>query len=393
MGFRSLDHQSTRDHPILRGVQTIKMASKSRIILAVAIIQSILFLGHWFVYETWSAFWGMPASAGRLKLLVAVLSVSFVSTSLLAFRYSNSLVRLLYTLAVVWLGFSSFFLFASAACWIFYFAARLFGLHLSPHLIAGVLFGAGVLAGLYGMVNAACTRVKKISVKLPNLPESWRGRVAALVSDTHLGHVRSLAFLRRIIALLTRLQPDVVFIGGDLYDGTAADLDRLAEPWAGFSPPLGTYFVAGNHDGFTGHSRHVEAVSNSGVRVLNNEKITVDGMQIVGIHYHDAANAQRYRSILQKADLDREVASILLTHAPSGLPIAEEEGISLQLSGHTHGGQIFPFTWIVSRVWGQFTYGLKRLGNLLVYTSSGTGTWGPPMRVGTNPEVVLIMFE
>ena len=199
--------------------------------------------------------------------------------------------------------------------------------------------------------------------------------------------------MRRIIALLSRLQPDVVFIGGDLYDGTAADLDRLAQPWASFSPPWGTYFVAGNHDGFTGHARHVAAVSNSGVRVLNNEKITVDGLQIVGVHYRDTVDAQRYRSILRQADVDRDRASILLSHAPIGLPIAEEEGISLQLSGHTHGGQIFPFTWIVSRVWGQFTYGLKRLGNLLVYTSSGAGTWGPPMRVGARPEIVLIEFE
>jgi predicted MPP superfamily phosphohydrolase len=294
---------------------------------------------------------------------------------------------------VVWLGFFSFFFFASWACWIFYFGARLFGFHPALHLIAEVFFGMGVLAGLYGMVNAACTRVKKISVKLPNLPESWRGRVAALVSDTHLGHVRSRGFLRRVIAMLTRLEPDVVFIGGDLYDGTAADLDRLAQPWAGFSPPLGTYFVAGNHDGFTGHGRHLEAVKKSGVRVLNNEKVTVDGLQIVGVHYRDAVNAQHYRSILQGAEIDRQRASILLTHAPSGLAIAEEEGISLQLSGHTHGGQIFPFTWIVGRVWGQFTYGLKRLGNLLVYTSCGTGTWGPPMRVGTTPEIVLIRFE
>ena len=329
----------------------------------------------------------------RMRLLVALLSISFVSASFLAFRYSNFAVRLLYTLAVVWLGFSSFFFFASWACWIAYFGARIVGLHPAPHLIAGVLFGAGLLAGLYGMVNAAYTRVKRISVKLPNLPDSWRGRVAALVSDTHLGHVRSYSFLRRIIRMLTRLQPDVVFIGGDLYDGTAADLEWLAKPWADFSPPLGTYFVAGNHDGFTGYAKHVQAVSNSGVRVLNNEKVTVDGLQIVGVHYHDTVNAQRYRSILQRAELDRERASILLTHAPSGLPIAEEEGISLQLSGHTHGGQIFPFTWIVSRVWGQFTYGLKRLGNLLVYTSSGIGTWGPPMRVGTNPEIVLIEFE
>jgi uncharacterized protein len=367
--------------------------NRSRIAIFVTIVQSFLFFGHWFIYETWTSFWGMPESPGRLRLLIALLSVSFVSASFLAFRYSDLAVRLFYKVAAVWLGFASFFFFASWACWISYFAARLVGLHPATRLMAGLFFGAGVLAGLYGMANAAFTRVKRISVKLPNLPDSWRGRVAALVSDTHLGHVRNHAFIRRIIAMLSRLQPDVVFIGGDLYDGTAADLDQLAEPWANFSPKWGTYFVAGNHDGFSGHARHVAAVSNSGVRVLNNEKITVDGLQIVGVHYRDTVDALQYRSILRQADVDRERASILLSHAPSGLPIAEEAGISLQLSGHTHGGQIFPFTWIVSRVWGQFTYGLKRLGNLLVYTSSGTGTWGPPMRVGTRPEIVLIEFE
>jgi len=363
---------------------------RRRIIIFVSIIQSILFLGHWFLYETWISFFGFPDSPLKLKLLLGLLSVSFVSTSWLAFRYSNLAVRLLYTVSVVWLGFSSFFFFASWACWIFYFAARLFGLHPEPRIIGTVFFAAAIFAGLYGMVNAAYTRIKRISVKLPNLPDSWRGRVAALVSDTHLGHVRSYAFIRRVISMLIRLRPDVVFIGGDLFDGTKADLNGLAQEWAELEAPLGTYFVAGNHDGFTGHAKHVEAVTNSGVRVLNNEKVTVDGLQIVGVHYHDSVHL---RSILRRAELDRERASILLTHAPSGLPIAEEEGISLQLSGHTHGGQIFPFTWIVSRVWGQFTYGLKRLGNLLVYTSSGTGTWGPPMRVGTKPEIVLIEFE
>jgi uncharacterized protein len=366
---------------------------RARIFYFVLIVQSILFAGHWFVYETLISFFGPSESPAKLRLLFAILSVSFVSATWLAFHYSNFFVRLLYTLAAVWLGFASFFFFASWGCWIVYYAARLFGFHPVPRIIALSLYGAAVLAGLYGMANAAFTRVRRISVKLANLPESWRGRVAALVSDTHLGHVRNQGFVRRITGMLTRLRPDVIFIGGDLYDGTAADLEALAQPWGELDAPLGTYFVAGNHDGFTGHARHVEAVRNSGIRVLNNEKVTVDGLQIVGVHYRDAVNAQRYRSILQQAELDRERASILLMHAPSGLPIAEEEGISLQLSGHTHGGQIFPFTWIVSRVWGQFTHGLERLGNLLVYTSTGAGTWGPPMRVGTSPEIALIHFE
>jgi predicted MPP superfamily phosphohydrolase len=91
--------------------------------------------------------------------------------------------------------------------------------------------------------------------------------------------------------------------------------------------------------------------------------------------------------------VDRNRASVLLSHAPHELAIAEKAGISLQLSGHTHGGQIFPFTWFTERIFGKYTYGLERFGDLMVYTSSGAGTWGPPMRVGTRPEIVLIQFE
>lgn len=111
------------------------------------------------------------------------------------------------------------------------------------------------------------------------------------------------------------------------------------------------------------------------------------------MHYRDAMQEGRLRSILRQAELDRSRASVLLMHAPNLLPILEEEGISLQLCGHTHAGQLFPFNWIVSRLYGMFAYGLNRLGNLTVYTSSGAGTRGPPTRIGSKPEVVLISFE
>ncbi len=373
---------------------------RTRIAVFILVIQSILFLAHWFVYQTWVTFWGKLSfwgttnfAHGALQIAVVLLSISFVSASVLAFFYSNVLVRLFYKIAAVWLGVFSFFLLAACASWVVAGAVSVLGLHWERRPIVATLFGMAILVSLYGMINAAWTRVTQISVTLPNLPESWRGRVAALVSDTHLGHIRNYGFVRRIVGMLARLQPDLVFIGGDMYDGTSADLHRLAEPWGKLAAPLGTYFVAGNHDGFGGHARHIEAVEKSGIRVLNNEKVIVDGVQIVGVHYHDSVNEQRFRSILRGVDLDRDQASILLTHVPNRLPIAEEEGIGLSLSGHTHGGQFFPYTWIVSRIWGQASYGLKRLGNLLFYTSSGAGTWGPPMRVGTTPEIVLIRFE
>jgi predicted MPP superfamily phosphohydrolase len=243
------------------------------------------------------------------------------------------------------------------------------------------------------MVNAAWARVVRVTVKLPNLPEAWRGRTAAVVSDLHLGHVRNTWFLRRILRKLSQLRPDVLFIPGDMYDGTTANLEELAKPWPEFSAPLGAYFSTGNHEQFFSPSKYLDAVRQSGIRVLENEKIVIDGLQIVGVHDRDSGNAERFRSILRQAALDRNVASILLVHNPNHLPIAAEAGISLQLSGHTHRGQFFPFTGIVSRIYGKFAYGLNRFGDLLVYTSCGAGTWGPPMRLGSNPEIVLIHFE
>ena len=368
---------------------------RKRILIFLATFQSLLFGLHWFVYETWVSFRRAPDPPGFswLAIVVAIFSITFLTATLLARKYSQFPVRLYSTAAAVWLGFFSFFVLAAGASWIVYGAARLLHLGWQQPYIAFVFFGAAILAGLYGMLNSARTRVTRISVKLPNLPASWRGRIAALVTDTHLGHVRGRRFARRIVGMLARLGPDIVLIAGDMYDGTAVNAPKLAAPWHEIAAPFGAYFIAGNHEEFGDYPKYLSAVQHSGVRVLNNEKVVVDGLQLVGVHHHDSVQPEHYRGILRHAELDPDVASILLTHAPHHLPVAAEEKISLQLSGHTHGGQYFPFTWITSRIYGPFVYGLQRLGDLLVYTSCGAGTWGPPMRLGTNPEIVLIAFE
>ncbi len=368
---------------------------RARIPIFVSVIQAFLFLVHIAIYATWTFFWGASdfSHVVQLRIALAILSVSFVGASLLAHQYFNPLVRAIYTVAAVWLGLVNFFFLAACASWIVYGAPLLFGVHLEKHAIAAVCFGLGLVAGIAAIVNAAWTRVVRVTVKLPNLPAAWRGRTAAVVSDLHLGHVRNTGFLRRIVRKLSQLRPDVLFIPGDMYDGTTANLDALAKPWADFSAPLGAYFITGNHEQFFSPSKFLDAVRQSGIRVLENEKIILDGLQIVGVHDRDSANVERFRSILRQAALDRNVASVLLVHNPHHLPVAAEAGISLQLSGHTHRGQFFPFTAIVSRIYGKYAYGLNRFGDLAVYTSCGAGTWGPPMRLGSNPEIVLIRFE
>jgi len=367
----------------------------ARIVVAISVIQSILLLVHLFIYETWVAFTGAPSQPWLfiLQLAFALLSVSFLASSLLAHRFFNRSVRAYYRLASIWLGFVNFAFAAACLAWIAIAITIVFSLPFSQSGIAVFFFSLAVLATLYGLANAATLRIKRVTVKLPGLPASWRGRVAALVTDTHLGHIKGRNFISRIVTKLRQLRADVVFISGDMFDGTHVDAPRLVSPWRQLSPKFGSYFVTGNHDEFSDSNGYLSAIRNSGIRILNNETVNLDGLQVLGVPYHDSANPERFRSILANADLDRSRASVLLSHVPHGLPIAEKQGISLQLSGHTHGGQIFPFTWITSRIFGAYTYGLKRFGDLLVYTSSGAGTWGPPLRVCTAPEIVLIHFE
>jgi len=358
-------------------------------------VQVILVLAHLVVYETWTAFATPvdPPGVSGLAIAFGLLSISFVVASLLAFRYYNLFVRVFYTLAAGWLGILNFCFFGSFACWIVYAGASLAGLHWERRDIALAVFGIAVAAGLAGMANASWIRVKSIRVRLPNLPEAWRGRVAAFVSDMHLGPVRGYGFSRRIVALLNRFKPDVVFMTGDIYDGTAADVKRFAQPFADFTAALGAYFVAGNHEEFVHRAQYLDALRDSGVRVLESEKVTVEGVQIAGVPYHDLSTPERFQGALRQVDLKAGQPSVLLAHAPNRLYEAEAAGVSLQLCGHTHGGQFFPWNKVVSRIYGKFAYGLQQLGAMTVYTTCGAGTWGPPVRLGTNPEVVLIHFE
>jgi len=362
-------------------------------------MEVLLFLAHWFIYRTWVVFCGglYPDAPLALRTIVFVLAFSFVSAALLSFRFSNFVVRVFYKLAALWLGFLNFLFLAACLCWMVWYAARVARLHPNAAsfrpVVAAALFALALVASLYGIVNALWIRLRRVAIQIPALPASWRGRRAVLFSDLHLGNINGAEFCRRVVAMAVRLNPDIVFLPGDLFDGTKADFDRLAAPLKKLAPPLGIFFSTGNHEEFGGAAHCEEAIARAGVRVLHNQLVTVDGVAIAGVPYSDSTYPIRMKATLEGMRLDRARPGILLNHAPMRLPIVEQSGFALQLSGHTHGGQMFPFTWITRRAFGKFTYGLQRFGALQVYTSSGAGTWGPPMRVGTHPEIVLITFE
>jgi len=368
-------------------------------IFGILMMEGLLGLAHWFLYRTWIAFYGpLGATADRaLRGGLTLLAVSFIVAALLGFYVAGLLVRVLYRVAAVWLGMLNFLFFAACVAWAADFVLLLTPLSAQlPQLrprIALALLAAVLLASLYGLLNARWIRVRRIGVRLDRLPVSWRGRTALVISDVHLGNVLGARFSRRIVALANSLEPDLILIPGDLFDGAKTTPEVLVAPFRDLKPRFGTYFSAGNHDEFGDAARYADALTGVGIHVLHNERVSVDGLQIIGAPYGYSTYPLRLRIFLDGLHLTNGPASILINHVPNRLTVVERAGVSLQLSGHTHGGQIFPFTWFTRRAFGRFIYGLQRMGNLQVLTSSGVGTWGPPMRVGTHSEVVLLRFE
>lgn len=371
---------------------------KSWPLLGIAIVQTILFLAHWFLYCTWIDFGWPLGHTGvlALRIALAALSLLFLFSSALAYRFTNPAVSLLYRLSSLWLGLLNFLFFGAILLWLADLILRLAlpaprELALRPWL-GSILLAAAVALSLYGLIHARILRVRRVSVTLERLPASWRGRTALVVSDMHLGHVNGARFAMRVARMAHRLNPDVLFLPGDLFDGMRVEPSVITAPLLELRPPQGIFFVTGNHEYIGDAEQYLAGLRQNGVRVLSDEQVDVDGLQVIGVDYRTSTHPIALRQFLQGLDLAHGQASVVLQHVPNRLPIVEQAGASLMLCGHTHGGQMLPFNWITRRAFGKFTYGLQRFGMLQVLTSSGVGTWGPPMRVGAHSEVVLLTF-
>jgi uncharacterized protein len=322
-----------------------------------------------------------------------LLNATFVPATVLSHRIHNRLLQALNVASGISVGLLTYLVLAAVGCWVAWGALRLLGIPADGPILASGLYGAAVLVGMWALLGAYWLRVTRVAVALPNLPPFWNGRTIALVSDLHLGNFRGTAFSRRVVSRLMGLHPECVLIGGDMFDGAKIDVERAVGPWSALSAPSGVYFVGGNHDDYGGRTMYFEALRRAGIRVLDNERVDIHGLQLVGVHDRETHSPDVFRAILEKTGLEPHRASLLLAHRPSNLSVPEEAGISLQLSGHTHGGQFWPWTHLARRVHGKFAYGLNRQGRMAVVTSSGAGTWGPPFRLGTRSEVVLIRLE
>ncbi|MEV7088897.1 metallophosphoesterase [Streptomyces sp. NPDC093085] len=242
--------------------------------------------------------------------------------------------------------------------------------------------------GTYGVLRGPS--VKRVTVPLAKLPRSAHGFRIAVVSDIHLGPILGSAHSRRIVRAINSTRPDLIAVVGDLVDGSVADLGPAAEPLAGLEAPHGSFFVTGNHEYFSGADAWVDHVRELGLRPLENARVEIDGFDLAGVN-DVAGESYGEGPDFAKAlgDRDPARASVLLAHQPIVIHDAVRHGVDLQLSGHTHGGQLWPGNHLAALA-NPTVAGLERYEDTQLYVSRGAGAWGPPVRVGAPSDITVV---
>jgi uncharacterized protein len=258
----------------------------------------------------------------------------------------------------------------------------------SAAIVAG-LTAAGITG--YGVRTAlGPPQLDRLEFPLAKLPRSLDGTRLAVVSDIHLGALTGLRRVGRIVDLINSVNADIVCIVGDLVDGTVEELGRFAEPLAGIKSRRGAYFVTGNHEYYSGFAPWIQEVARLGVQPLRNDRVELGGLDLAGVNDLNGArfgDAPDFGKALGNRDTTRPV--VLMAHQPIAAHDAAPYGVDLQVSGHTHGGQMVPFNLVV-RMEQPIVSGFGRVDGVPVYVTNGAGFWGPPVRVGAPPQITVI---
>jgi len=373
---------------------------------------AILVLGgiHAYIWFRLVRATALPAPWRTIATIALIVLALSVPATLVLRRQPWFGVDILYQAAMIWLGIAFILLFAllfGDIVRLGVFIARKLGGHppIDPErrvflarLTGGAVAALTAAAAGAGAVEAARVRVKEVRVPLRRLPAALDGFTIVQITDVHIGPTLGKEFLETIVAQANALEPDVIAITGDLVDATVAEIGPTIEVLKDLRARHGVYFVTGNHEYYAGVHAWCRFLPKIGIRVLRNERVSIGegdaSFDLAGIDdfsAHDATDdhGPDLPRALAGRDPSREL--VLLAHQPRAVKQAAELGVGLQLSGHTHGGQIWPWRYFVY-LQQPFVAGLGREKDTWIYVSCGTGFWGPPFRLGAPPEVTRVIL-
>jgi uncharacterized protein len=385
----------------------------TRILIFIGVVFTIIAAIHYYLWARLVRDTHLPPPWNTIAAVaLAVFALGMPLAMILGRRHATAQPLLIWP-AYLWMGLMFLLLVTLAGADALRLVVRLAGrLHEAPPLdparrTAIARLSASVVAALSGGLGLFAFRaanghiaVRRVDISLRRLPRAHDGLRLVQISDVHVGPTIGRSFVADVVRSINALAPDIVVITGDLVDGSVDELRDGVEPLADIRARYGVYFVTGNHEYYSGAEAWMAELPRLGVRVLRNERVTIgegaDAFDLAGVDDHSAEGhgGLPSRDALQKALGGRDEARelVLLAHQPRQFTDAAGMGVGLQLSGHTHGGQIWPFGLLV---WlsQPFVAGLHRRGDAQIYVSRGTGYWGPPMRLGAPAEVTQLVLR
>ncbi len=379
---------------------------------------SISFGGHYYLYRRLVVDPGLTGIKKKLAAgLLALLACAQLFTSLMDRRLTSEESRSFFYFSYTWLGLFSTLIFVLLLVDIVRVVkSLLYRVQGSRQarkeedlqnpkrrlLFKQVTAGGAIAAGLGSTASGVATilggfEVRTVNIPLTRLPKEFEGYRIVQVSDIHIGPTIHREFIQTMVDTVNSLKPDMIAVTGDLVDGAPELLKLHTAPLAQFESQDGTFFVTGNHEYYSGAERWLSEVRRLGMRTLENERVLLKrgdaSIDLAGVNDY---RASRYgaRSDLQTALKGRNPDDelILLAHQPAHVHEAIKAGVGLQISGHTHGGQFWPWNLLVYLA-QPVVRGLARFGETLIYVSTGTGYWGPPVRNGSKPEITVLTLR
>jgi predicted MPP superfamily phosphohydrolase len=357
------------------------------------IVSAVLLSAHFFLYFSIIHFFGVANATVKNLLFYGFLflAISFVLSSLMAHRWDSLFTRFYYFLSSVWIGLLASLLAASFFIWLIIIINNYFSFNINKIFFSSIIFSLAIIISAYGIWSAFNFKIKNIEVGIKDLPDSWNGKTIVQLSDVHLGLINRLFFAKKITKLVNSIDHDLVVITGDLFDGQAVDLRCFVGPLNEIRAEKGIYLVTGNHETYFGTDKAYSLLSETKIIPLKDEIVGLDGLNIIGISYPEERQKKNISNVLRSLEgYNANEPNILLYHEPVQIAEIAKSGIDLELCGHTHRGQLWPFNFVTNFMYKGFDYGLHTIGDYTLYITNGTGTWGPPMRTLNPPEIVAI---
>ena len=381
---------------------------KRAFIIFFSIVLTIYGLINWYIFiRGWEAIPEHSSLRGFYPAVFLFLALSFIVG-----RFLERVTISRASSALVWIG--SFWLAAMVYCLLFIYSLDILRLinyimPFFPSFITDDYVGAKQVTGLVvsatvafiiiaGHINALTPRIRTLTLSIPKNSHPMKTLNIVVASDIHLGTIICKARLERIVAKINTLNPDLVLLPGDVVDEDIGPViqQNLGETLRRIQSRFGVVAITGNHEYIGGVEEASRYLTDHGVTVLRDSAIKIDnsiyivGREDLSINQFTGKRRKSLQELM--VTVDRNYPVLLMDHQPFRLEEAEHNGVDLQLSGHTHHGQLWPFNFITKKVY-ELSWGYKKKGNTHIYVSCGVGTWGPPVRTGNRPEIVHIMLS